>query len=77
MSLGIWKKMAALLSVICISVAVNGCGPAAETPTPGSAPAAGEAEDGNEDSGEEAAGDEDAAVEDESGTEGEGESATE
>jgi len=35
MSLGIWKKLAALLSVICISVALNGCGPAAETPTAG------------------------------------------
>lgn len=45
MSLGLWKKMAALLSVICLSVVLNGCGPAAETPIPGDAPGAGSSEE--------------------------------
>lgn len=69
MSLGILKKLSALLSVICISVVVNGCGPAAETPVPGSAPGTkAETED-----------DQPAAEEtiEEGGTEDEGASATE
>jgi hypothetical protein len=70
MSLGLYKKLAALLSVICISVALNGCGPAAETPTPGAAPGAkAETSPDADADGEEAM--------DEDGTEDEAGSATE
>ena len=64
------KKLAALLSVICISVALNGCGPAAETPTPGEAP-------GASSSGESAGGEATEAGAEEGGAESEGASATE
>jgi len=61
MSLGIFKKLAALLSVICISVAVNGCGPAAETPQPGDGTSAsgGSTDDGGANSSDEEGGTED------------------
>jgi hypothetical protein len=66
MSLGIWKKLAALLSVICISVALNGCGPAAETPTGGDgADATEETTDENGDESVEDVSDEDGGAEDE------------
>lgn len=68
MSLGIWKKLAALLSVICISAAVNGCGPAAETPTAGDGTGADASEESTEDADEE-------AYEEDSGTEDEGSTA--
>jgi hypothetical protein len=53
MSLGNWKKLAALLSVICISVTVIGCGPAAETPTSGDGTSASEGSTDDGGAGEE------------------------